>query len=103
MRHTVAAAPIAPIFRAGAVTLHVSREKNGKSCLMYAGWDDAKIVQPDEVLEQARSREDGIVSAIPGVPVPAGKKSRRAQVMPRQSDPCRSWSSLDRLYRLADL
>jgi hypothetical protein len=39
--------PIAPIFKADSVSLHVSREKDGKLRLVYAGWEDAKVVQPD--------------------------------------------------------
>jgi hypothetical protein len=33
-----------PIFKADKVTLHVSREKDGKWRLVYAGWDDTKVV-----------------------------------------------------------
>ena len=40
-------AQISPIFISDKVTLHVSREKDGKLRLVYAGWDDAKVVQPD--------------------------------------------------------
>jgi hypothetical protein len=36
-----------PIFISDQITLHVSREKNGKLHLLDAGWDDAKVVQPD--------------------------------------------------------
>src|SRR5215472_9715807 len=32
--------PIAPIFKAASVTLAVSREKDGKLRLVYAGWDE---------------------------------------------------------------
>jgi hypothetical protein len=35
------------IFISDKVTLHVSREKDGKWRLVYAGWHDAKVVQPD--------------------------------------------------------
>ena len=38
---------ISPIFKADTVRLHVSREKDGKLHLVDAGWDDAKVVQPD--------------------------------------------------------
>ena len=38
---------ISPIFISDKVTLHVSREKDGKLRFVYAGWDDAKVVQPD--------------------------------------------------------
>jgi len=34
---SIAAAPIAPLFKADAVTLHVSREKDGKLRIVYAG------------------------------------------------------------------
>ena len=43
--------PIAPIFIANSVSLAVSREKDGKLRLVYTGWDDAKVVEPSEVLE----------------------------------------------------
>ncbi len=36
---------ISPIFISDKVTLRVSREKDGKLRLVYAGWDDAKVVQ----------------------------------------------------------
>jgi hypothetical protein len=48
---SIAKLPIAPIFIADSVSLAVSREKNGKLRLLYAGWDDAKVVEPSEVLE----------------------------------------------------
>jgi hypothetical protein len=38
---------ISPIFISDKVTLHVSREKDGKLRLGYAGWDDTKVLQPD--------------------------------------------------------
>src|SRR5262249_3910872 len=38
---------ISAIFKADSVTLHVSQEKDGKLRLVYAGWDDTKVVQPD--------------------------------------------------------
>jgi hypothetical protein len=38
---------ISPIFISDKVTLHVSREKDGKLRSVYAGWDDAKVVQPN--------------------------------------------------------
>jgi hypothetical protein len=38
---------ISPIFKADAVRLPVSREKDGKLHLVDAGWDDAKVVPPD--------------------------------------------------------
>jgi hypothetical protein len=48
---------IAPIFTADKVNLIVSREKDGKLRLIYPGWDDAKVVQPDEVLELSASSQ----------------------------------------------
>src|SRR5439155_10400613 len=39
--------PISPIFISDKVTLHVSREKDGKLHLVDAGWDDTKVVPPD--------------------------------------------------------
>src|SRR5262249_18420034 len=38
---------ISAIFKADSVTLHLSQEKDGKLRLVYAGWDDTKVVQPD--------------------------------------------------------
>jgi len=35
---------ISPIFKTDTVRLHVSREKDGKFPLVYAGWDDLKVV-----------------------------------------------------------
>jgi hypothetical protein len=43
--------PIPPIFIADSVSLAVSREKDGKLRLIYAGWDDAKVVEASEGLE----------------------------------------------------
>jgi hypothetical protein len=42
---------IAPIFIADSVSLAVSREKDWKLRIVYAGWEDAKVVEPSEVLE----------------------------------------------------
>jgi hypothetical protein len=44
-------AEIAPIFIADKVSPAVSSEKDGKLRLVYAGWDDAKVVEPSEVSE----------------------------------------------------
>ena len=49
---------ISPIFKADTVRLHVSREKDWKLRLVDAGWDDAKVVQPDGC-GQARRRWKG--------------------------------------------
>src|SRR5215475_10937833 len=38
---------ISPILIADKITLHVSREKDGKLRVVYAGWDDFNVVQPD--------------------------------------------------------
>jgi hypothetical protein len=40
-----------PDFKGDSVSLAVSREKDGKLRLVYAGSDDFEVVQPDEVLE----------------------------------------------------
>jgi hypothetical protein len=48
-----------PDFKADSVSLHVSREKDGKLRLVYAGWDDAKVVQPDEELRASSQRVEG--------------------------------------------
>jgi hypothetical protein len=39
--------PTSRRFSSDSVTLHVSREKDGKLRLICSGWDDTKIVQPD--------------------------------------------------------
>jgi hypothetical protein len=39
--------PIAPIFIADSVLLAVSREKDGKLRIVYAGWDNVNVVQPN--------------------------------------------------------
>jgi len=38
---------IAPIFIADSVSLAVLRKKDGKLRIVYAGWDNASVVQPD--------------------------------------------------------
>ena len=43
--------PITPIFIADKISLAVSREKDGKLRVVYAGWGDAKVVEPSGVLE----------------------------------------------------
>ena len=43
--------PIAPIFIADKISLAVSREKDRKLRVVYAGWGDAKVVEPSEVSE----------------------------------------------------
>jgi len=48
--------PIAPIFIADSVSLAVSREKDRKLRIVYAGWDDAKVVEPSVVLELQASQ-----------------------------------------------
>ena len=48
--------PVAPIFIADSISLAVSREKDGKLQIVYAGWDDAKVVEPSEVLELQASQ-----------------------------------------------
>jgi len=45
---------IGPIFIADSVSLAVSREKDGKLRIVYAGWDNANVVQPNGY-GQARS------------------------------------------------
>jgi len=42
---------ISPILIADSVTPTVSRQKDGKLRIVYAGWDNAKVVQVHEVLE----------------------------------------------------
>jgi hypothetical protein len=50
---SVAAPPrgIPPLFKADTANLRVSASKDGKLRVVYAGWDDAKVVLPSEVLE----------------------------------------------------
>ena len=55
-------APIAPLFEADSVTMAVSREKDGNLRIVYAGWNNAKAVRPDEELE-LRARLAGAGSA----------------------------------------
>jgi hypothetical protein len=49
----------APIFISDKVTLHVSREKDWKLRLVYAGWDVAKVVQPDGCGQARRGWKGG--------------------------------------------
>jgi hypothetical protein len=42
---------IFPIFISDKGNLAFSRENGGKIRLIYANWDDAKVVEPSEVLE----------------------------------------------------
>jgi hypothetical protein len=41
------------------VTLHISREKDGKFRLVCAGWDDTKVVQPDGCGQARRGWKGG--------------------------------------------
>src|SRR5260370_28065 len=52
-------AQISPIFIADDVVLTVSREKDGKLRLGYAGWDDTKVVQPDGCGQARRGWKGG--------------------------------------------
>jgi hypothetical protein len=47
----IAKLPIAAIFIAEKVSLAVSRGKDGKPRVVYAGSGDGRIVEPSEVLE----------------------------------------------------
>jgi hypothetical protein len=51
------ALPIAPLFKAESVNNLVSASKDGKLRVVYGGWDDAKVVLPDEVLELRASSQ----------------------------------------------
>jgi hypothetical protein len=51
--------PIAPVFIADKVSLAVSREKDGKLRLVFAGWDEAKVVQPDGCGQARRGWKGG--------------------------------------------
>jgi hypothetical protein len=52
---------ISTIFKADSVALDVSREKDGKSRLLYAGWDDTKVVQPDGCGQARRGWKSGFL------------------------------------------
>jgi hypothetical protein len=60
---------ISPIFTADKVTLHVSREKDGKLHLVDAGWDDDEVAQPDGLRESSQEVE--------GWTLPPGRGARR--------------------------
>jgi hypothetical protein len=66
---------ISPIFISDKVTLHVSREKDGKLRLVYAGWDDAKVVRPDDG-GQVRGGWKGWILPPAGEARPPPQKSR---------------------------
>jgi hypothetical protein len=55
---------ISPLFKADEVTLRVSRGKDGKLRLVYAGWDDVSVFQPDGC-GQARRGVDALVFLTP--------------------------------------
>jgi hypothetical protein len=42
---------IPPLFKADTANLTVSASRDGKLRVVYGGWDDAKVVLPNEVLE----------------------------------------------------
>jgi hypothetical protein len=48
-----------PLFKADSANLTVSASKDGKLRMVYGGWDDAKVVLPDEVLELRASSQGG--------------------------------------------
>src|SRR5262249_14278041 len=56
--------PIAPIFIADSVSLAVSREQDGKLQIVYAGWDDANVVQPDGY-RQSRGGREAVLTPLP--------------------------------------
>jgi hypothetical protein len=64
---------ISPIFKADSVTLHVSREKDGKLRLAYAGWDDTKVVQADGGGQARRGWKGGILPPAGEAVTPLGK------------------------------
>jgi hypothetical protein len=57
---------ISPIFKADKVTLAVSREKDGKLRVVYAGWDDAKVVRPDGWRASSQGVEGWILPPLAG-------------------------------------
>jgi hypothetical protein len=56
--------PIAPIFIADKVSLAISRERDGKLRLVYGGWDNANVVQPDGC-GQARGQWEADLTPLP--------------------------------------
>ena len=64
---------ISPIFKADTVRLHVSREKDGKLRVVYAGWDDTKVVQPDGCGQARRGVEGWILPPAGGAITPPSK------------------------------
>jgi hypothetical protein len=70
---SVAAQPrgIPPLFKADTVNIAVSASKDGKLRVVYGGWDDAKVVLPNEVLE-LRWGKQGVEARI--IPRRQGKR-----------------------------
>ena len=73
--------PIAPIFIADRASLAVSREKDWKLRIVYAGWDNANVVQPDGY-GQARSGWSGGFLPPAGEPVTPPPKTRTPLLTP---------------------
>jgi hypothetical protein len=62
---------IPPLFKADTVNIAVSASKDGKLRVVYGGWDDAKVVLPNEVLE-LRWGKQGVEARI--IPRRQGKR-----------------------------
>jgi hypothetical protein len=92
---------ISPIFISDKVTLHVSREKDGKLRLVYAAWDDHMVVQPDGC-GQAR-RGEGRNLPPPTKRCPPLKKTKTPLRPPLvfSSYSCRSRASSRAFFALA--
>jgi hypothetical protein len=73
---------ISPIFISDKVTLHVSREKDGKLRLVDARWHDAKVVQPDGCGQARRGVEGRNLPPTGGAMTPPLKKLRPPSAPP---------------------
>jgi hypothetical protein len=65
--------PIAPIFIADSISLAVSREKDGKLRIVYAGWDNANVVQPDGYRQARGEWRGGSTPSLGGALTPPEK------------------------------
>jgi hypothetical protein len=70
-RHAVERNP--PLFKADSANLTVSASKDGKLRVVYGGWDDAKVVQPDGCGQARRGWKGGILPPGEGSEDPPSK------------------------------
>jgi hypothetical protein len=66
--------------------IHASREKDGKLRLVYAGWDDVRVVQPDGCGQARRGWRDGFSPAGRGR-LPSGNARAGWRSSKRRSPP----------------